>query len=97
VKTVAEIKKLLTEHKQELRKEFKVKEIALFGSYIREGATEGSDLDILVSFSEPVSLLDLVRVENFLTSLIGIKVDVVPKEDIRPELKKIILEQAVYV
>ena len=69
----------------------------MFGSYLRGEERPNSDLDIVVTFSPPVSLLDLVKLENYLTSLTGIKVDVVPKEDIRPELKKEILSQAIYV
>jgi predicted nucleotidyltransferase len=40
-----------------------------------------SDLDILVGFEEPVSLLGIVRLENYLSELLGIKVDLVPKKD----------------
>lgn len=52
---------------------------------------------MLVEFSEPVSLIGLLALENFLTALIGIRVDVVPKEDIRRELRETILRDAVYV
>lgn len=97
MKKISEIKKILAEHKPELIEKFKVKEIGIFGSYLQGKEKPTSDLDILVTFSEPVSLLDVVKLENFLTSLIGIKTDVVPKEDIRPELKKEIVKQAIYV
>ncbi|MCD6220456.1 nucleotidyltransferase family protein [Candidatus Calescamantes bacterium] len=94
---IEKIKKILAEYKPMLSKEFKVKEIGLFGSYLRGEERPNSDLDIVVTFSQPVSLLDLVKLENYLTSLTGIKVDVVPKKDIRPELKKEILGQEIYV
>ena len=94
---IEKIKKILAEYKPALSKEFKVKEIGLFGSYLRGKERPNSDLDILVTFSQPVSLLDLVKLENYLTSLTGIKVDVVPKEDIRPELQEKILAQTIYV
>jgi len=97
MKRLEKIKKILAEYKPALSKEFKVKEIGVFGSYLQGKEKSESDLDILVTFSQPISLLDLVKLENYLTSLIGIKVDVVPKEDIRPELKKEILGQAIYV
>jgi len=54
-------------------------------------------VDILVSFYEPISLLKLVSLENFLTDLTGVKVDIVPKEDIRPELKERILGEVIYL
>ena len=94
---IEKIKKILAEYKPMLSKELKVKEIGLFGSYLRGEERPNSDLDIVVTFSQPVSLLDLVKLENYLTSLTGIKVDVVPKKDIRPELKKEILGQEIYV
>ncbi len=52
---------------------------------------------MLVEFDEPVSLLWLVKVEIYLSELLGVKVDVVPKKDVRPELKERILKEAVYL
>ncbi len=52
---------------------------------------------MLVEFEEPVSLLGVVRLENFLTDLVGIKVDLVPKRDVRPELKERIYKEVVYL
>ena len=73
------------------------KKISIFGSYVRGEATQVSDLDIIVEFEEPVSLLKLVSLENFLTDFIGMKVDLVPKEDIRPELQEQILGDVIYL
>ncbi|MFQ5836030.1 MAG: nucleotidyltransferase family protein [bacterium] len=50
----------------------------------------------LVEFEEPVSLFGLVKLENHLTQLLGIKVDVVPKKDVRVELRERILKEVVY-
>jgi len=97
MKTINEIREILREQKPFLRKRYKVSEIGMFGSYVRGEQNEMSDLDILVEFEEPVSLLDLAGLEIFLSDLLGIKVDVVPKRSIRPELKEIILREAVYL
>jgi len=97
VKTVEEISKILTRHKEELRERFKVKEIGIFGSYVRGEQKKGSDVDVLVEFEEPVSLLGIVRVENYLRDLLNVKVDVVPKRDVREELRERILGEAIYV
>jgi hypothetical protein len=56
----------------------------------------GSDVDLLVEFSKPISLLTLVSLENYLSEIIGVKADVVPKEDIRVELKDRILQETVF-
>jgi predicted nucleotidyltransferase len=97
MKKIDKIKKILAEHRDELRREYKIIEIGIFGSYIRGEQKRKSDIDILVKFEEPVSLLDLVGAENYLSDLLKIKVDLIPKEDLRPELKNIILKETVYV
>jgi len=97
MKTLKEIEKILKENKAILAERFKVKEIGIFGSYVRGEQKEKSDVDILVSFYEPISLLKLVSLENFLTDLTGVKVDIVPKEDIRLELKERILGEVIYL
>ncbi len=50
-----------------------------------------------MDFSEPVSLLKLVNFENFLQKITGVKVDVVPESDIRPELRNNILNEVSYL
>lgn len=97
MKTVEEIKEILQKHKKELRDIFRIEEIGLFGSYVRGEQKQKSDIDILVEFDEPVSLLGVVKVENYLSELLGINVDLVPKKDVRPELRDIILKEAVYL
>jgi predicted nucleotidyltransferase len=97
VKGIENIKKILTEHKDELREKYRVTAIGIFGSYVRGEQKKKSDIDILVVFDEPISLLDLVGAENYLSDLLNMKVDLVPKEDLRPELKNIILKETVYV
>jgi len=89
------IKDTLIKEKDFLRKKYKIKELSLFGSFVRGEQKESSDLDILVSFSEPVSLLDIAQLEVYLSDLLGIKIDVVPKDDIRPELKDIISREEI--
>ena len=97
MKTLDEIKKILTKHKEELKGKYKVKEIGIFGSYVRREQKKSSDIDILVEFENPVSLLHIVSLENHLSDILGIKVDVVPKKNIRKELKEAILKEAVLV
>jgi len=88
MRKIDKVKKILAEHRDELRREYKIIEMGIFGSYIRGQQKKKSDIDILVEFDEPVSLLDWVGAENYLTDILGIKVDLVPREDVRPNLKK---------
>jgi predicted nucleotidyltransferase len=97
MKSIEQIKSVLRGQKDKLRKTYRVKEIGIFGSYVRGEQKEKSDLDVLVEFDEPVSLLWLVKVEIYLSELLGVKVDLVPKKDVRPELKERILNEAVYL
>jgi predicted nucleotidyltransferase len=95
MKTLNEIKKILLEHKKELKEKYKVKTIGIFGSYARGEQKETSDIDILVEFYELPSLLKFVNLENYLSDLLNIKVDLVLKNDIRKELKETILKEEI--
>lgn len=97
MKNLIEIRDILTKNKKIIQEKYKVKKIGIFGSYVRGEQKEDSDLDIIVDFSEPVSLLKLVNFENFLRNITGLKVDVVPESDIRPELRDNILNEASYL
>ncbi|MGV8143162.1 MAG: nucleotidyltransferase family protein [Methanothermobacter sp.] len=97
MKTYQEIKEILTENKERIKGNYRVKRLGIFGSYVRGEQREDSDVDILVTFDEPISLLKLVNFENYLQDITGIKVDVVPENSIRPELRDIILNEVSYI
>jgi predicted nucleotidyltransferase len=65
---------------------YRVKKIAIFGSYARGEAKPESDIDILVEFSERKSLLDLVGIEQELTEALGVKADLLTEKSISPYL-----------
>jgi len=94
-----EVKETLARHKEELRKRFKVKEIGIFGSYVKGEQKEVSDLDILVEFEEDakLSLLDVVGLEIELSDLLGVKVDLVEKRDLKPHVGQRILKEVIYL
>jgi len=92
-----DIRRLLKEHKKEVRRKYRVIEIGVFGSYVRGEQKERSDIDILVSFSGIPDVFKYIELEEYLKRLLHRKVDLVRKEAIRPELKKRILKEAVYV
>lgn len=97
MKKLEEIKKKLGEHKAELKDEYNLKEIAIFGSYIHNTQTSSSDVDILVEFSQPIGLIKLIKLEEKLEKILGLKVDLVPKKGIKVDLKDSILKEAVAV
>jgi len=92
------IKRILEEHKEELRERFKAREIGVFGSYVRgEQKKMGSDIDILVEFKEPVGLFEFMELEEYLSILLGAKVDLVSKKALKPRISEHILKEVVYV
>jgi len=96
-KTLNEIKEIIKEHKGELKEKYGVKEIGIFGSYVRGEANQDSDVDILVEFEKPIGFFKFLELEEYLSNLIGIKVDLVSKKALKPHIGKYILEEVVPV
>ncbi|MCM8758828.1 MAG: nucleotidyltransferase family protein [Candidatus Omnitrophica bacterium] len=94
--TLEEIKNKINSHREELEKKFKVKKIAIFGSYSRKEQTETSDLDILVEFSEPVGFL-FFHLADYLEEILKVKIDLVTPESIKPNRRKYIIKDLTYV
>jgi len=80
-----------------LSEQYQVKSLGVFGSYVRHEQSTGSDLDLLVAFSETPGLLKFIELENYLTDLLGIKVDLVIQEDLKSRIGKRILHEVVPV
>ncbi len=95
MKTLQEIKETLSEYMPKLIQEYKLKEIGVFGSYIRNRQTEESDVDILVDFEEVPSLFELVGLKIELSDLLNMDVDVVMKSALKPHTGKRILQEVV--
>jgi predicted nucleotidyltransferase len=94
---IEKIKEILAMHRDELRERFKVKEIGVFGSYVRGEQKRRSDIDILVEFDEIPDIFQIIDLEDHLRKLLKKKVDLVRKGAIRPELKDVILKEVVYL
>lgn len=77
-----------------MRKKFKVKSLSVFGSYLRGEQDKESDIDILVEFSSTIDLFQFMELENFLSDILGIKVDLVMKDTLKPRIKDGILKEA---
>ena len=94
---IASFSALLKSRLPALAKRYKVKSLSLFGSYVRNEQRANSDLDVLVEFDELPSLFEFVRLENELSELLKVKVDLVMKDSLKPTLGKRILAEAVPV
>lgn len=99
MKTKEEILNKLKEVKPVLYKDFYIKNVGLFGSYVRGENSESSDIDILIEYDEnqPFSLFTLILLEDFLTKLFNLKTDVVNKKSIKPALRDNILSEVIFV
>ena len=71
--------------------------MGIFGSYLHREQKTRSDLDLLVEFEEPIGLFDFIRLENELTRLTGIKVDLVVKEALKQRIKDKVIKEALYI
>jgi len=91
-----EIISLLERERNVLREKFKVKKLGVFGSFARGENQKSSDVDILVEFSEPVGFFLFIDLENYLSGLFGLKVDLVTKNALKPAIKDKIISDVVY-
>jgi uncharacterized protein len=97
MKTLAEIKYHLGQQKPKLAVQYAVKELGIFGSYVRGEQQPDSDLDILIDFDEYPSLLEFIGLEQALSDQLGLPVDLVMKSDLKPRLRQRILQEVVYL
>ncbi len=80
----------------EFCRRYRVRELALFGSALRDDFRPGSDVDLLVEF-EPdaqVGFLTLARMQRELAAILGRRVDLVPKGGLKPLIRQAVLDSA---
>lgn len=94
--TKAEIKQKIIEN-SELLKKYHVSRIGIFGSYINDNASEKSDIDLLVDFSETISLLQYVHLSDSITRFLNKKVDLVTVDGIKPAIQNTIINQVEWI
>jgi predicted nucleotidyltransferase len=97
VLSVNDIRRRLDECRDVLRTTYHIRNTALFGSYRRGEQSELSDVDLLVEFDEVPSLIEVAGAEIYLAERLGVKVDLVERDAVRPALRKRIYAEAVPV
>ena len=88
---------ILRSHLPEIREKFHVREMGVFGSYAYGDYTEQSDIDILVEYEETPGLFGFIALEDYLSKLLKIKVDLIVKDGLKQAIKKEILDSTLYV
>jgi len=90
---IAELRRL----QPELRRRYPIREMGVFGSWVRGEQTEGSDLDVLVDLDDGVTLIDFVGLQLALADALGVRVDLVMKDGLKPRIGERILSEVVRV
>ena len=93
-RSLDEIIPLLKELLPDLIEQFHVQTLEVFGSFVRSEESTDSDLDLLVTFTETPTLFRFVALENHLSDSLGVKVDLVMKNTLKPALGEYILQEA---
>ena len=94
--SLSQIQSVLSTHKTEMLDRFRVKTIAVFGSYARQQQRHDSDVDILVEFSSPVGI-EFIDLGNYLERLLNLRVDLVSRNGIKPQYFRRIESDLKYV
>lgn len=96
MKSLQEIRQILSNHKNRLFKAYPIKSLAIFGSYSRKEQSEYSDLDILVEFSDKIGV-EFIDLADELENIIGLKVDLASKNGIKEKYMSSIISDLIYI
>ena len=84
----------ITGLKDEIVRRYRAEIVGVFGSYARGEQSVASDVDVLVNFLPGATLFDLVGLADFLEENLDLRVDVVPVDALREEIREQVLEEA---
>lgn len=99
MKSLLEIQQTLQEQKKFLAEKYGVRIVGVFGSYVRQEQRPDSDVDLLIELDRPpkISLIGLVELEEYLSQILGIKVDIAIKTNLKKRIGARILEEVVSI
>jgi predicted nucleotidyltransferase len=92
-----EISAKLKEKKLEMEQKYSINSLGIFGSYVRDEQRSGSDLDILVDFIETPGFFKFLELEEYLEQLLGVKVDLVSRDALKPRIGQFILKELIQI
>lgn len=97
MKTLNEVRQILTEQKTHLCKTYHITQLGIFGSYVRGEQTQDSDVDVLIDYEQAPTLFELVNLRDYLRDLMGLNVDVVTKNGLKPRIRDQVLSEVIYL
>lgn len=86
---------ILRKELPQLKARFHIQSLGIFGSYVQGTAGKQSDLDVLVEFAREPGLFEFINCENYLSARLGVKVDLVMKETLKPRIGRCILREVI--
>jgi uncharacterized protein len=97
--TLQDIQTTLRQHLPQVQQQYRIRQLGIFGSFVRGEQTENSDIDLLVEFDPNArfGLLTFCQLENDLSELLKRKVDLVMKDGLKPRLGERILQEVIYL
>ncbi len=99
MKDLTELKGLLHDQAPHLAEEYGVRVIGVFGSYVRNEQRPESDLDVLIDLDRPpkISLIGLVELEQYLSEVLGVRVDTAIRKNLKKRMGERILGEVIPV
>ena len=97
MRDTSEILEQLRGLRHELREQYHVGNIGIFGSYSRKDQTEQSDLDLVVEFDQPIGMMAFVHLKDLLSDRLDIRVDLVTPDGLHPLIRDRVMHEVVYV
>ena len=87
----------LREMTPELRSRYGIESLEVFGSWVHGTPSPQSDLDLLVTFHKKPGLMQLGEIQCEISDVLGLAVDLVMKDSLKPRLRPAILDHALAV
>ena len=94
-KTLKKLKQILRAEMPRLTSEFDVERLEIFGSFVRGQQNINSDLDILVTFKVTPGMFKFIQLKEYLSDVLGIKVDRVMRSALKKHRGSRIISEAV--
>lgn len=91
-----DILKTLSEYRGDIASRFGVASLSIFGSFARDEAAEGSDVDILVSFVKTPGIFGFLELKAFLEDLLNCPVDLVTENALKKQFREQVLNEALH-
>ena len=97
MKTLYEIQQTLQAQSPYLAEKYGVRIVGVFGSYVRQEQRPDSDLDLLIELDRPpkISLIGLVELEDQLSQVLGVKVDLAIRSNLKKRIGARILQEVI--